>query len=213
MKNVFVDLQEYLRAIDKKGRLLIGKSLFFAVLIYIYRAQSDEFLLMGLAGAFIVIFSFPFLSILFLWFIAHLFLALRYIIQEKKYKNIATLSVLLIVMAFLLPVPLLREHSLYLSHKEEYMTLVRLAQSDQLSHNDHCKHSLAAPEEYKKLTGDCIFVNEKGNIVEFKPYTYLVTLSYVEVPSDIFKSSTCYKNGYIWKEINQNWYVCKRYFD
>jgi hypothetical protein len=213
MKNTLTTVQEYLRPLDVKGRSLIGTSLFFAVLIYLYRAQSDEFWMMGYGAAFIFIFSFPLLLVLFLWFIVHPFLVIWYVIKAKTLQFAVALPTLLIVLAFIFPVPQLREYSLYLSHQEEYMTLVRLAQSGLLSHNNSCKGAFAPPKGYEKLTGDCIFVDEKGGIIEFTPYTFYVALSYAEVPGNISNSSWCNWDGFIWEEINPHWYICKRDFN
>jgi len=211
---MFSRIREHLSNLDRKGRRLAWTSIFFATATYICRAQSDEFILMGFLANFFLVFSLPLILAVAIWFVVHIFAVIRYTLQTANSRLAVILPTVGIIIALFSPIPPLKERSFFLAHQSEYAKMVELAQSEQLSHDDKCRAetALAPPRGYEHLTGNCIFVDDKG-VVEFTPYTFYMSISYFETVNDIKKSSWCYSDGVIWDQIDSHWYICKLHFN
>lgn len=206
---------------NKKTIILSALVILSTTVIYLIRGGDDEFsLFMEALGILLVFFCAILIPLIGIAIFMAGLLVFK-VIQHGFMKDGSLIPLVLLVgctvLAFILPLPPLAEEASFNKHQEDYEHIVTLAKSKQLEHGNGCNadspssYAFKVPEGYEHLSEDCIFVDYySSNInVEFMPYDYAVALNYFENPSDVSNSRDCDFRGYVWKKINENWYVCK----
>jgi hypothetical protein len=191
----------------------------FVMTLYLLKSGDDELSLfvesLGILVVFFCVFAIIIIIPLTITIIFLAGLLIYKVIQHAFDKSGSRIPLLLLiggtVLAVMLPPLPLAEEASFIIYRKDYEHIVTLAKANQLEHGADCRAAFELPPGYKHLSENCIFVYDyAGNInIEFSPYNYAFALNYFENPDDITKSRDCDFRGFVWKKINENWYVCK----
>jgi hypothetical protein len=135
-------------------------------------------------------------------------------VHYRPHRGASPLSVPLVLvilaLGLTLPVPPLRERTLFLENRSAYEDLVKLAKAGQLAHEGDCDfdRAFSAPAAYDGLTGArCIYVDP--TTVAFSPYQWQITLVWSAVP-DPPAASVCRLDARVLDRIDAQWFICMR---
>jgi hypothetical protein len=205
---------------DKRGRILFFLSLLFVGYLYLARVVLADFFV-GTLGA--LLRAFFFLSPI-LWFVGlifHIVLVSKYVFKSHRALSPALLLVGGLLIARFLPIPPTPEEISFSWQKAEYQEIVELARNDQLQQGNDClaQNQFLAPSGYFQWSRACIHViQHDGIVVEFAPRTLERPIVFLENPtSDSFPpcwsdSESLIAESRVFKQLSENWFICKRWF-
>jgi hypothetical protein len=203
---------------DKRGRTLFFLSLLFAGYLYLAHVVLTDFFV-GTLGT--LLRAFFFISPIF-WLIGLIFqiiLVSKYIFKSHGHLSPGLFLVGGLLLARFLPVPPTPEEISFSWQRVEYEEIVELARSDQLQQGDEClaQNQFLPPSGYFQWSRACIHVNQHdGIVVEFAPRTLERPIVFLENPtSDSFPpcssdSESRIAESRVFKQLSENWFICKR---
>lgn len=182
---------------------IIRSGLLCAVIVYGYRAFEVEILRPGLIAALflLVCFSFALIGLIY-WFVL-LIHGIRAIISKAP--NGLLLSVVLIgpLLAWVIPRPPLREEVKLFLNRSRYEYVVESNRQIYIAHEDAC---IELKPEDKDLAFGCVLFRD--NYASFKVYRGVFSLVY-SFDKQTPQAVQCDWNGYVWKRLDENWFICK----
>lgn len=126
----------------------------------------------------------------------------------KKYIPLLFLA-LILWTAKILPVPKLPQEKYFVQHHTEYEHIVQIAKTHGLPEGTtqcQAKNAYDLPPRYKHLTLSCVYIYE--STIEFIPMPSTFVLVYAEFSNDLSTSWSCAIRGSVWKQLEENWFLC-----
>lgn len=195
---------------DNKGRVLLLISVLLGFLLYVERAQTDEILSKGRGAGFILLFLSPLYCLWGIGMIYSIVTVIKYGFSTKGNWFPVLVFVGILALSYVLPLPPLPEKTFFLEYRQEFEHVIQLVQTEGLPPGiTQCQapDAYELPNGYKHLTARCVFVYE-GKVVEFSPTKSTFSVVYVDEPENLSLSWDCSVRGYVWEQLEDQWYIC-----
>ena len=137
-----------------------------------------------------------------------LFLGIRAIWSRQPNGLLVSILVIGTLFAWFLPEPPMREEIKFFFYRSRYEAFIEQARPRYLAGDRIC--SKMVYEKYRDLSLKCPYA--MSNSVEFTIYPGTFSLAY-SFDKKKPEAPYCIWNGDVWKQIDENWYICKRLSD
>jgi hypothetical protein len=191
---------------EQKHRSRIIQAILLCFVLYGYRAIRVEMLRLDFPLAFPAfgVRSGVALVALCYWFVL-LFLGIRAIWSRQPNGLLVSVLVIGMLFAWFLPEPPMREEINLFFNRNRYDEIVEQGRLHYQAGN--MKYLRIVYEKNRDLVSECPLV--MSNSVQFTIYSGTFSLAY-SYDKKKPEAPDCTGNGDVWKQIDENWYICKR---
>lgn len=179
-----------------------------ATIIYIVRANTDEFIMDAGLGLFFIMPMLLFGLFLFIVFCWALIWQILSNIRRTRGHALPLLAIIgAMILSFVAPLPPSAIAWEFAAHRIDYEAVVSLAQQHKLPDHPRCIYGLELPPTYQHLSRSCIqAIQQPALAIVFNPPTTHRQIIYAESLEALRTLAECCLNGSVYKRVDQHWF-------
>ncbi len=186
-------------------------TLLLSATLYWQRTYYDNIVSAGRMGGFIFLFLSPLYLLWIIGIVYSIGATIKY--TSSKINLLPFLFFVgLLLLSYRLPLPPLPETTYFFEHREEFESVVDYYyQYGFYQGVNGCEASdvYNVPEIFENVPSGCVRVFDDA-VIELSPIYRgrAYSIVYIEKPDFLFSSRACQSRGYVWEQLDTQWFLC-----